>query len=199
VTPCRQLSRVLLGACGVLLIGFGLLTLSDQVAPRALRWLPVWLAGAVATDDGVLIPLTLATGWLLVRWHRAGATSSQLTVVRTALLYIGVTTLIALPLIHRQGKGANPTSLARNYLRDWLVLEAAVVAVAGIALLTRSGPGRRARATARRRERSGRPGGTRPGSGPRSRGTPRASADRPPATGSPARRAPSAARPSPSS
>ena len=116
--------RVLLGTAGVLLILFGVLTLSDTVPPRAVLWLPVWLAGAVATDDGLLIPLTLAAGWLLVRWHRAGASSAQLAVVRTALLAVGVTTLIALPLIHRQGLGANPTSLARDYLRDWLILEA---------------------------------------------------------------------------
>jgi hypothetical protein len=183
VTGRTATPRILLGTSGVLLIVFGVLTLSATVPGRAVVWLPVWLAGAVATDDGLLIPVTLAAGWLLVRWQRAGATGGQLTVLRTALVYVGVTTLIALPLIHRQGMGANPTSLARNYLRDWLILEACLVAVAGIALLTRSGPGRPGRARARRRARSDTPGGTRPGSGPRSPGTPPASAGRPPAAG----------------
>ena len=47
--------------------------------------------------------------------------------VRTTLLYVGLTTLIAIPLLLRQGKGVNPTVLPRDYLRDWLWLEATIV------------------------------------------------------------------------
>ncbi len=51
-----------------------------------------------------------------------------MTTVRTTILYVGITTLIAIPLLIRQGKGVNPTVLPRNYLLDWLLLEATIIA-----------------------------------------------------------------------
>jgi len=52
-------------------------------------------------------------------------------------LYVGITSLIALPLLLRQGTGANPTVLPRDYLRDWLLLEATIVAVGYLCLMFR--------------------------------------------------------------
>ena len=65
--------------------------------------------------------LAIAAGWLLTRR----------TTARTTLLYAGLTTLIAIPLLLRQGKGVNPTVLPRDYLRDWLLLEATIL-LAGV-------------------------------------------------------------------
>ncbi|MFI6675106.1 hypothetical protein [Kribbella sp. NPDC050470] len=115
-------ARVALAAVGLGVGLWGLWLLLDALDPPALLRLPLWLGGAVLADDFVLVPLTLAVGWLLTRRSGLGA-------VRTTLTYVGLTTLIAIPLLLRQGTGANPTVLPRNYLRDWLLLEAAIITV----------------------------------------------------------------------
>jgi hypothetical protein len=129
--------RLALGVGGLATIAYGASLLLDSLDTHALIRLPFWLGGAVVADDLVLIPLTLAAGWLLTRWAAKGADGNELAIVRTALLYVGITTLIALPLMLRQGKGANPTSLSRDYRQDWLMLEAIIVTVAAAALMIR--------------------------------------------------------------
>ncbi|TCO42494.1 hypothetical protein EV646_113116 [Kribbella antiqua] len=116
-----------MAVCGVACGLWGLWLLLHSLSTDALIRLPLWLGGAVLVDDFLLIPLAIGAGWLLTRW----------TTVRATLLYVGVTTLIAIPLLLRQGKGVNPTVLSRNYLRDWLVLEATIVLVGVLALVIR--------------------------------------------------------------
>ncbi|MET7283479.1 hypothetical protein ABZS29_34955 [Kribbella sp. NPDC005582] len=122
-------ARAALIAVGV---GFGLwgvwLMLQALEPPQLIR-LPLWLGGAVLVDDAFLVPITVAAGWLVTRWSIGPDHHRTVGAVRTTLLYVGITTLIAIPLLLRQGKGANPTVLPRNYLRDWLLLEATIVAV----------------------------------------------------------------------
>lgn len=113
---------------------YGAWLLLQNVEPPALIRLPIWLGGAVLVDDFVIAPIVIAVGWLLTR-RLSG--SAVLGYVRTALLYIGLTSLIALPLLLRQGMGANETVLARNYLRDWLLLEATIVLVTLITFVVR--------------------------------------------------------------
>ncbi|WP_427885831.1 hypothetical protein ACQHIV_25615 [Kribbella sp. GL6] len=128
--------RIGLVAVGVLMALWGGWELLQSVDVRGLVRLPLWLGGAVVVDDFVLAPLTVVVGWLVVRWsHRPGA-HRTVGVVRTTLLYVGITSLIALPLIVRQGTGANPTVLPRDYLRDWLLLEATIVVVGAVAYFT---------------------------------------------------------------
>ncbi|TCM47055.1 hypothetical protein [Kribbella sp. VKM Ac-2568] len=112
---------------GVGLWGLGLLLQSLSV--DALIRLPLWLAGAVIANDFFLVPLTISVGWMLARWSIGPGHHRTVTTVRTMLLYAGITTLVAIPLLLRQGKGVNPTVLPRNYLRDWLLLEATIVLV----------------------------------------------------------------------
>jgi hypothetical protein len=103
--------------------------LLQAVSVDALVRLPLWLGGAVVADDFFLVPLTLGAGWLLTRWSTGPDHHRLVTTVRTTFLYVGLTTLIAIPLLIRQGKGVNPTVLPRDYLRDWLLLEATIVVV----------------------------------------------------------------------
>lgn len=122
---------------------YGLDLLVSALDPAALLRLPLWLGGATLADDAVLIPLTLAAGWLLTRWPRTG---TDATLVRTAAVFVGVTTLIALPLMARQGEAVNPTVLPRDYAHDWLRLESIIVTVALAGLIAgriRRGPARR--------------------------------------------------------
>ena len=123
-------ARTALAACGIAFGLWGLWLLLGSLSTDALIRLPLWLGGAVLVDDLLLVPLAIATGWLLGRWSIG-------PIVRTTLLYVGITTLIAVPLLLRQGKGANPTVLPRDYLRDWLMLEATIVLVGVVALVLR--------------------------------------------------------------
>lgn len=119
--------RAVLGAVGVGFALWGVWLLLQSLTPPALLRLPLWLGGAVLVDDFLLIPLAVAVGWALSRWSVGRGQQRTVGVVRVTLLYVGLTTLVALPLLLRQGKGANPTVLPRDYLRDWLVLETCIV------------------------------------------------------------------------
>jgi hypothetical protein len=93
------------------------------------------LAGAVIIDDFILSPLTIGVGSLVARWSHRPDGHRTVGPVRTTLLYAGITSLIAIPLLLRQGTGANPTILPRDYLRDWLLLEATIVFVGLVAVV----------------------------------------------------------------
>jgi hypothetical protein len=126
--------RMGLAGAGVLVALWGVWKLITAVDLHGLIRLPLWLGGAVVADDLLLVPLTVAVGWVLSKWARGRVVGA----VRTTLLYVGVTSLLALPLLLRQGTGANPTILPRNYLRDWLLLEAIIIVVGALSAL-RSG------------------------------------------------------------
>jgi hypothetical protein len=130
--PRVSASTVVRAAMGALGIGvglWGLRLLLQAVTGGALLRLPLWLGGAVLADDFFLIPLTVGAGWLLTRWSIGPDRHRLVTTVRTTILYVGITTLVAIPLLIRQGKGVNPTVLPRNYLLDWLLLEATIILV----------------------------------------------------------------------
>lgn len=129
--------RIGLLLAGVLIALWGAWELFRAVDVPALVRLPLWLGGAVVADDFVIVPLTVGIGWLVTRWSAGPGRHRTVGVVRTTLLYVGITSLIALPLLLRQGTGANPTVLPRDYLRDWLLLEAAIVAVGYLCLIFR--------------------------------------------------------------
>jgi hypothetical protein len=120
--------RAAMGALGIGVGLWGLRLLLQAVTGGALLRLPLWLGGAVLADDFFLIPLVVGAGWLLTQWSIGPDRHRLVTTVRTTILYVGVTTLIAIPLLIRQGKGVNPTVLPRNYLLDWLLLEATIIA-----------------------------------------------------------------------
>ncbi len=124
-------ARVALGVLGVGVGLWGLRLLLQALSTDALIRLPLWLGGAVLVDDFFLVPLTVGAGWLLTRWSIGPDHHRTVTTVRTTLLYVGITSLVAFPLLLRQGKGVNPTVLPRDYLRDWLLLEATIV-LAGV-------------------------------------------------------------------
>jgi hypothetical protein len=121
--------RTAMGALGIGVGLWGLRLLLQAVTGGALLRLPLWLGGAVLADDFFLIPLAVGAGWALTQWSTGPDRHRLVTTVRTTILYAGITTLIAIPLLIRQGKGVNPTVLPRNYLLDWLLLEATIIAV----------------------------------------------------------------------
>ncbi|WP_329406215.1 hypothetical protein OG802_01075 [Streptomyces sp. NBC_00704] len=120
--------RVLLGAVGVALMGVGAFQLTDVRDPVGVL---VWLGGAVLLHDAVIAPLLLLVGFVLVRRRARGP-------VRGALLVAGALTAVALPVLLRPGRTANPSVLPLDYPRNWLI---AMVAVATTAALWAAGRG----------------------------------------------------------
>jgi hypothetical protein len=85
-SAAARVARGVLGAAGVGLGLWGLRLLLQAVSTDALIRLPLWLGGAVVTDDFFLVPLTVAAGWLLTRWSMGPGRHRIVGVVRTTLL-----------------------------------------------------------------------------------------------------------------
>ena len=132
-------ARLVLGALGVLAGLYGavrmLQTGTDNVV--AAVW---WLAGGVAVHDAVLAPLVIVLVALGLRvlpvvarpWTAAAA------------VVVGTLTVTAVPVLGRFGaRPDNPTLLPRDYVRNWLVIVALVVAVAAVLAVVHAARGRR--------------------------------------------------------
>jgi len=140
-------TRIALVAVGVVMGLWGVRSLVHSVDLHGLVRLPIWLGGAVVVDDFVLAPLTIGVGWVVMRWSQRPDGHRTIPVIRTTLLYVGITSLIAVPLLLRQGTGVNPTILPRDYLRDWLLLEATILAIGAAGYLLQRFTFRRSRAS----------------------------------------------------
>jgi hypothetical protein len=92
-------TRVLIGAAGVLLGLFGVFRLLTQIPSDDLLVLFVWLLGALVIHDGLLSPLVVGVGALVTRFVPPRARG----VLQGALVVAAAVTVIALPLIHREG------------------------------------------------------------------------------------------------
>ncbi|MDF2823530.1 MAG: hypothetical protein K0R68_938, partial [Mycobacterium sp.] len=119
------MTRVVLGAVGIVVIGYGAVLLLDNSGPVLVR-IAVWAAAGVLLHDFVFAPLVTALGYagrrILPRalWAPVGIAS---------LLSI-VLVLLAVPVFDRPGaKPLNPTVVDRDYPAGlWIAL--AVVWVA---------------------------------------------------------------------
>ena len=119
--------RIVTGALGIVLMAVGavLLATGGQIKDVAL-----WLAGAVVLHDGIIAPLVLGIGLLLAAVPARGA-------VRGALVVAGCLTMVALPVLLRPGRPTNPSALPLDYLRNWLLVLAAVAVLTAVLLLAR--------------------------------------------------------------
>jgi hypothetical protein len=119
--------RIVTGALGLALmaVGAALLLTGGQLKDVAL-----WLAGAIVLHDGIIAPLVLGVGLLLAAVPARG-------MVRGALVVAGCLTMIALPPLLRPGAPTNPSALPLDYLRNWLLVLAAVAVVTGVVLAVR--------------------------------------------------------------
>ncbi|MFH8626397.1 hypothetical protein ACH4A8_31700 [Streptomyces vietnamensis] len=113
-----------LGTLGVALVGLGTWLVVDRPDPLGVL---VWLAGALVLHDGILAPLVLAVGLLLVGRRRRG-------LLRGALLVAGSVVLVTLPLLVRPGAPPNPSALPLPYGRNLAIVLAAVTVVTGASI-----------------------------------------------------------------
>ncbi|MEU4498676.1 hypothetical protein AB0F96_35855 [Streptomyces sp. NPDC023998] len=119
--------RIVTGALGIVLMAVGatLLATGGQIKDVAL-----WLAGAIVLNDGIIAPLVLGIGLLLAAVPTRGT-------VRGALVVAGCLTMVALPVLLRPGRPTNPSALPLDYLRNWLLVLAAVAVLTAVLLLAR--------------------------------------------------------------
>ncbi len=123
-----RVTRALIGLLGLVVTVVGLMKVRDLGLDGIVAALK-WLIGGVVLHDGVLAPVVLVLGFLLVRrlpdWARGPAVGG--------FVVLGSVTLLAIPVLGRFGERAdNPTLLDRNYTAGWLVLAALVAAAVAI-------------------------------------------------------------------
>ena len=126
------LLRIVLGAVGIAfaLVGaWGILTHQANSPPRAI--LPWWIA-VVIVHDGIIAPLTALIGWLVIRYLPPAARAP----VQFAAIVCGLLTLFAIPLLHRQGRGfEGSTLLTRDYRTNLLAVLATVIVLTALVSL----------------------------------------------------------------
>ncbi|HET8879055.1 MAG TPA: hypothetical protein VFN00_06350 [Arthrobacter sp.] len=145
-TPVKA-ARLVLGAAGLAVLGYGLQGLPTQLGPAQLVGLLTWMAVAILLHDGVLVPLSSAAGAGLTRAGSRLAPASA-AVLRGALLTGAVVTLLAALLLKAQSVSRSRTVLEAGYASNlgcfWAVL--AVASTAAVLIIER-----RARRSANRR------------------------------------------------
>jgi hypothetical protein len=129
-------SRWLLGATGLALVGYGgwlLLTRGHDLL--GVDGLLAWLVAGVLVHDGVLAVLSVALGMLAVRV----APPAGRAPLAVGFVVLAPLTLLAVPVLGRFGARAdNPTLLDRPYVAGWLAIAGLAVVVIAVAALVRS-------------------------------------------------------------
>lgn len=129
------MTRLLLGAAGVLFGLYGaFLMLSRQDLDQQVS-AAIWLAGGVVLHDFVLTPVVLLLGVVLARFAPRDIRGP----VVAGVIVLGSVTLLAIPVLGRFGaRSDNATLLDRDYATGWAVLAVLVVAVTLAWLVVRS-------------------------------------------------------------
>ena len=136
-------ARLALLVAGVSLLVFGVQGLLDEpyLSGHRLQVL-LWAAGGILLHDGVWIPLVLTVGLLLGRVVPARVRGA----LTAGLMTAAALTAVGLPAVLREDDHhGNGTLLPLPYLRNWLLLLAAVAAgtAVAVAVLWRRGRGGR--------------------------------------------------------
>ncbi|MEO7421548.1 MAG: hypothetical protein ABIU87_04045 [Ornithinibacter sp.] len=117
--------RYALVAVGVLVLLYGGARLVAEV-PEDLPGLGLWMVGVVVIHDGLLSPLVVGVGWLLARKAPAGGRRY----VQSGLVAGALVTVIAIPLIARQGtKPPAKALLLQNYSVSLAILLGLIAAL----------------------------------------------------------------------
>lgn len=134
--------RLGVGALGAVAVGFGAYSLLTHLGLAALLGLAAWMAVALLLHDGVVVPVSTATGHG-VRCAGRHLRPLSRALIRGALVLAAVCTLIVVPLVAAQQVAGNPpvnaTVLQGNYALAlgvfWGVL--VLVAVAAVVVVER--------------------------------------------------------------
>ncbi|HEV2797108.1 MAG TPA: hypothetical protein VGV65_05770 [Nocardioides sp.] len=128
-------TRLLIGACGVVLAVYGAFLLLTRQDPRQWLEVGIWFGVGVALHDVVLSAVVIGAGLvgarLLAEPWRAPAT--------VALVVWGTLTVATVPVLTRAGARAdNATLLDRPYAATWWAISAIVVLLVAVTGFVRS-------------------------------------------------------------
>jgi hypothetical protein len=127
-------TRATVGIAGAALIAYGAWRILGTARLTRPPTLALWLVGAVVVHDGILAPLTMTTGYVIGKVFRP---RSRRYVVG-ALVTAAMITAIAVPLIHRRGRGPTGSALeVRDYASNLVLLLGGVALVTTAAYLVR--------------------------------------------------------------
>ena len=110
--------RIVLAGAGILLALFGVTRLFTQVPVAGLVGLGVWLVAALVIHDGFVSPLVVAVGWLL----REHVPDRGRRFVQAGLIMAAAVTVIAVPMIYRQGSQPASKAILDQHFGDNLSL-----------------------------------------------------------------------------
>lgn len=140
--------RLLLGAGGVAMLGYGAWGVLHGIHESALESIGRWLLGGLILHDAVLAPIVFITGYIAYR-----ITGPRVRRALAAILLIGGSAaLVALPEFLLPPGNTNPTVHPLNYARDFAIVGGSVILAAALYVLLAT---RRERTVARRRARAG--------------------------------------------
>jgi hypothetical protein len=91
--------RLVLGILGVLVVLYGIVNLLVHIPIQTLGWVAVWLVAAVIIHHGLVSPAVIAVSSLLRRL----VPDRGRRYLQAALIVAVPVTVIAIPLIYRQG------------------------------------------------------------------------------------------------
>jgi hypothetical protein len=91
--------RLILGGAGILVGVYGLVQLAVNVPASSLILVAAWLIGAVIIHDGILSPAVVGVGSIMRRL----VPDRGRRYLQAALIMGAIVTLIAIPMIYRQG------------------------------------------------------------------------------------------------
>ena len=94
-----KVARIGLAAVGIVLVLYGAGRILFSVPPAVLVVLGAWMLGALIVQHGVVSPLVVAVGAAL----RRGLPDRGRRFVQAGLIVAGMVTVVAIPLILRQG------------------------------------------------------------------------------------------------
>jgi len=91
--------RLVLGILGVLVILYGVVNLGMHIPIQTLAWVAVWLVAAVLIHQGLVSPIVIGVSSLLRRL----IPDRGRRYLQAALIIAVPVTVIAIPMIYRQG------------------------------------------------------------------------------------------------
>ena len=136
--------RLVLGILGVLVLLYGIVNLGIHIPIQTLAWVAVWLIAAVIIHHGLVSPVVIGVSSLL----RRVIPDRGRRYLQAALIMAVPVTVIAIPMIYRQG--SQPLSkalLLQNFTANLGLLLGiiAVLCLVGYAIkVARDGSGRQA-------------------------------------------------------
>ena len=113
-------SRLLLGAVGIGLMGYGIVRILTDAKDTKPVSLVKWLIGALLVHDALIAPVVIGVGWLLARYVPPRARRY----LQAGLVCGGLVSAVGVLMIWRQGKSgaASLALLQQDYRRNLLIL-----------------------------------------------------------------------------